>query len=104
MIDNESFRNGTVVKTRVRVTYFAVANFCFHKKTRTIPNHNFELSGPPPSPPLYMIYFNKSFSTPVTSPALTVTPAADRWMLCILAQGIPLGLEDSFLLMQVSEA
>lgn len=84
MIDDESLRNGTATKIRVSVMYFAVVDFCSHKKTRTAPNYNFQCAGPP-THALYMIFFKKSFSTPVTCPALAVTPTADRGMLCILA-------------------
>lgn len=84
MIDDESLRNGPAMKIRVSVTYFTVVDFCSHKKTTTTPNYNFQLAGSP-KPPLYMIFLKKSFSTPVTCPALAVAPTADRGMLYILA-------------------
>lgn len=103
MID-ESFRNGTIAKIRVGVTYFTVTDVCFHKKEKQHQTTTFNFLGIPLNSTLHDNLKKKSFSTPATCPALIVTPTADRGMLCILTQRIPLGLEDSFVLMQVSEA
>lgn len=84
MIDDENFRNGTIAKVRGGVMYFSVTDFHFNNK-------NFQPSGPFLASSLHDILKNlRAFSTVVFCPVLTVTPIADRGMLCIL------GTENSF--------